>query len=385
MKSRILLLLVLVCAFVVGGAAAQDSSLSYDGISFTVPDGLATTLTIQNLPANPIEETPEGPQPAFTLFTLTTGTGDDERQTATITVYAIGEAAAYPRVQEQIAALTDILANRPSMSEFGGTNALPYLPIMPAVQVVRARADYADLAGINGISYVTAYAQDVSPFMSSSFRYTFQGITADGAAYVSAVFPLNTDLFPAMLPADFDFTAFDADFENYITTSVETLNTATADDFSPSLTALDALIGSITIDTAGLPIVDATAPEAVPTPDPNIDPTLGGLAGDWTLTAYGPIGALVIPLAEAPVTLNFRPEGVSGSDGCNSYSGSFQYENDILTFGMLVSTMMACADPIMAQAAVYGALLGTVTNFVVEGDMLRLISPVGELAFTRTA
>jgi hypothetical protein len=59
--------------------------------------------------------------------------------------------------------------------------------------------------------------------------------------YVSAIFRLNTELLPAEIPADFDYEAF---IEKLTSTwrTIATLNGGTADDFTPSLTTLDALI-----------------------------------------------------------------------------------------------------------------------------------------------
>ena len=78
---------------------------------------------------------------------------------------------------------------------------------------------------------------------------------------------------------------------------------------------------------------------------------------EWVLAELDR-GQAVAP--EQPITAAFADGQVSGSAGCNSYSGSVTSEGgQTLSFGPLVSTMMACPDPIMDQELAYlGALQG---------------------------
>jgi heat shock protein HslJ len=78
---------------------------------------------------------------------------------------------------------------------------------------------------------------------------------------------------------------------------------------------------------------------------------------EWVLAELDR-GQAVAP--EPPITAAFADGQVSGSAGCNSYSGSVSSEGgQTLSFGPLVSTMMACPDPIMDQELAYlGALQG---------------------------
>ena len=155
----------------------------------------------------------------------------------------------------QINGVNVLLSGRVALEQFMQTNpdannyVLPFLPVMPAAQVIRARVGLLQLDTVGGISYVTAYRQDASPFTATEFLYTFQGISTDGQYYVSAVFRLNTELFPAEIPADFDMNAFIAGIQDYFAESISTLNAAAPDDFTPSLDTLDALFASFTFTT----------------------------------------------------------------------------------------------------------------------------------------
>ena len=64
-----------------------------------------------------------------------------------------------------------------------------------------------------------------------------------------------------------------------------------------------------------------------------------------------------------PLTITFGEDGrVGGFGGCNSYGGSFKETNGKLTFGDLISTMMACIDGGIGtqENALYATLKGTV-------------------------
>ena len=62
---------------------------------------------------------------------------------------------------------------------------------------------------------MTVYRHDVAPFIASEFYYTFQGLTADGMHYVSMVFPITIDVFPAEFPDDLDYETFVEGLDTY--------------------------------------------------------------------------------------------------------------------------------------------------------------------------
>lgn len=129
--------------------------------------------------------------------------------------------------------------------------------------------------------------------------------------------------------------------------------------------------------TAAAPEAPAPAPIA---PAVAAAPTLAGTS--WILSSLE--GEL--PLEDTIVTLQFGLDGaVSGSDGCNRFSGSYTQDGTTLTIAQpLASTMMACPDPIMAQAAAYQAALGRVNSFVASARQLVLFAD-GEIVATFVA
>lgn len=95
--------------------------------------------------------------------------------------------------------------------------------------------------------------------------------------------------------------------------------------------------------------------------------TPASLEGTWEITGYlvgsGETAAVHSPLVDTQPWLTFGPDGlVSGTAGCNQFSGGYGIEGSDITIGPLMSTMMACADDLMTQeAAVMQALEGAAT------------------------
>ena len=79
------------------------------------------------------------------------------------------------------------------------------------------------------------------------------------------------------------------------------------------------------------------------------------LAGtNWKIVAIDGRPAIEKPEA----VMRFTDTGVSGSTGCNRFSGTFTATGDAIAFGPLALTRMACVDPAMAQEQAVVAILG---------------------------
>jgi heat shock protein HslJ len=372
--------------------------VGFDNFSFFLDSSVASIVNISQPVSDPPDlQQPGGPEVTHTKFALFNEQPTSENfffPPGEIRVYRLTDIAGYADVQAQVDQLTALLASRPDLA--AATDELPYLPIVAASQVVRGQAKYVELGTLTGISYITAYRQDVSPFVGNSFLYTFQGISTDGGSYVTAVFLLNTGLFPAEIPTDFDYNAFSADYENYLAQTVATLNAALPTDFTPSLATLDSMIQSFAI-TTGTTVATTTPSVATAVPVPTTvgatpvptsvvsDPTLGGLAGTWNLVSYGDPAAPTLVIPGTTVTLTFAPGGVSGNGGCNQFgSGTFSYENNSLSIGLLISTLMACVDGgVMEQESAYLAALQGAQTFAINGSQLQITYADGVLTFLK--
>lgn len=109
-------------------------------------------------------------------------------------------------------------------------------------------------------------------------------------------------------------------------------------------------------------------------------------SSQWTLLSYGPAGDLQSPLPGTEVTIDFDGDNgeVSGSAGCNHYSGGYTLDGDKLTIaGPFAVTEMWCGDEKDAQEKAYLAVLLTAETWEVDGDNLTITGADGVLNFTK--
>jgi heat shock protein HslJ len=113
-------------------------------------------------------------------------------------------------------------------------------------------------------------------------------------------------------------------------------------------------------------------------------PGLAGLAGtSWQATGVNNgKGGLVGTAATGKVTATFGEDGtVSGSGGCNTYSGSYTTTApDQISFGAIAATAMACEDAEVTQTEQdYFAALANVTTYQIDGNTLTLRDASGAM------
>ncbi len=102
----------------------------------------------------------------------------------------------------------------------------------------------------------------------------------------------------------------------------------------------------------------------------------------WILTNLN--GQPVLP--DVQTTANFTTERIDGTDGCNNYSGSYTVKgNKISINDDMVSTMMACEEAVMQQAAAYNSALILADTFKIEGQQLTLQDKSGNKLAVFTA
>ena len=77
-------------------------------------------------------------------------------------------------------------------------------------------------------------------------------------------------------------------------------------------------------------------------------------------------------------TISFEEGRVGGNSSCNTYGGEYKTNGEQIEFGMLMSTMMACADnDAMMQEQEYLALLGEVESWALRDGKLYLFTVDG--------
>ena len=121
-------------------------------------------------------------------------------------------------------------------------------------------------------------------------------------------------------------------------------------------------------------LISACAPQAAS----------ASIIGSWKLTSYGPANSLAPAIPDVDATLTFDKDGkLSGNGGCNSLGGEYKIKGDQITFGPVVSTLMACPDPQMAEEGIIHQVLTDTASFKVEGSTLTITN--NEMTLTLAA
>lgn len=80
------------------------------------------------------------------------------------------------------------------------------------------------------------------------------------------------------------------------------------------------------------------------------------------------------------ITAIFEKGTMSGSSGCNSYSGTYQIDGSEITISSIVITLMACMDPaeVMEIEGMYQAWLMDAQTFELADEQLMIFRSDGE-------
>ncbi len=108
------------------------------------------------------------------------------------------------------------------------------------------------------------------------------------------------------------------------------------------------------------------------------------LAGTtWNVLSYNSSKQSgVSVLSGTSLTAGFGTDGViSGSSGCNTFTGSYKVDGNHITLGALGSSKMTCSEPagVMDQEAQFLAALQTTDTFIIQGNRLELHNSQGAL------
>jgi pimeloyl-ACP methyl ester carboxylesterase len=230
------------------GAEAETVGVNFQGISFSYDAELAKGVSPEQIPA--AAEAENAPTwaiyPAHVQFTFNDYLLETPINQPRLYVYPANQYRAInTTATEQIERLEQLLASRPETPE----ENLPFLPLFNANQVIHPQVTYLEFQNGSGIRFLTQYSQAVGPINNNELFYTFQGLTDDGAYYVSAIFPVSHPSLPAdasTIPGG-DLSAFESNFENYRVETMQQLSQAEPSSFTPDLTRLDQLVETISV------------------------------------------------------------------------------------------------------------------------------------------
>ena len=100
----------------------------------------------------------------------------------------------------------------------------------------------------------------------------------------------------------------------------------------------------------------------------------------------GPVWSLYPVIPRTAITLQFLQGELAGFSGCNTYTGEYSTSQNedgtyLVEIQDLVTTRLGCAEDITEQEAEYIAALNTVNSARIDGNILTLDFPGGELTY----
>jgi heat shock protein HslJ len=95
----------------------------------------------------------------------------------------------------------------------------------------------------------------------------------------------------------------------------------------------------------------------------------------WTLISMNN----TLPIEGRKSTLEFAEGRLSGSSGCNSFSGTYEVKGEMISTGPIAMTLMACAEiGVMEQEQLFLAYLQDVKTFKFSDGQLEIIRSNGK-------
>lgn len=234
--------------------------VTFEYVSFIIPEGLALGVNAQVVPAAAGENTaPWDVAPEHLLFEFY-GYNDQVAKSKAMEIQVfpakeyssmnVGAGISLPKLQSFLAAPDQTL----------DADQLPAVPYYNAAQMFAAQVKLIPFASGSGVRMMTQYGQAVGPAANSATLYHFQGLTSDGKYYIIATLPLGASILinggdPLAVPpaGGVQFPGYTTlnpdDYGSYFQAVTSALNNAELSTFSPTLETLDSLIESITIST----------------------------------------------------------------------------------------------------------------------------------------
>ena len=227
---------------------AAQTNVTCNELKLYLDPALASGSSCQTLPeVSGPDIPPFGINPEYSELSLTGYVLSDRFFSPKIAVYPVQRfSELFPDViPTKLAELQALIGGGPSSA-----NGLPFLPNFNASQEFFAQYKVILFGSGNGIRYLTQYSQFFDPINNHEMFYTYQGLTADGKYWISAILPVSHPILPAdgnNPPGGQSAEDFANNFPSYIGDLTTQLNSQDPGSFSPPITMLDALVTSIKI------------------------------------------------------------------------------------------------------------------------------------------
>ena len=223
---------------------APQANVTCHELTLFLDPALATGVNCEIVPAST-----QGMEmnPQYTQLTLQGYLLFDRFFTAHISIYSVQDYANLlpDNIPADVAGLKALIGSGPT-----GNKGLPFLPNFNAGQEFFAGYKVISFGSGDGIRYLTQYSQYFDPINNHELFYTFQGLTSDGKYWISAILPISNPILPAdgnNPPNGQSQEEFGKNFTAYITDVTNQLNAQAPENYSPTISTLDALVASIRI------------------------------------------------------------------------------------------------------------------------------------------
>lgn len=222
--------------------SATTQMLDCSAATFNLDPSVAASVTFETVPQAvgdptiPFSINPDTAKYSFQGYVVAGHYHD-----AVIRIYPVDDYAALdPTIGNSAANLATMLQNQPNDPTVG----IPALPRWNAAQLLRAKISYIDFQNGSGVRFLTQYGQAYWMVNNQDMIYFFQGLTNDGACWISAIFPASNPALPnvgAVPPGG------EPEMIDYYVDIVPQINAMGDTSFLPDLNTLDALIASLLV------------------------------------------------------------------------------------------------------------------------------------------
>jgi len=241
-------------------AHRQKITVRYENVSFEYDAALSKDYLAETAPAVPLEQKddkPDGVAPRHTVISLRGSYAARLRRDASsafvvprIYVYPLSDPndpkfnEEFPTTRQAAVDLARLLARRAGAF----TDEIPFLPWFDEDELFIGRTKFIRFGNGRGFMFLTQCGQESSAVNNAELLYVFQGMTDDNAWYVSAVFPVAAQGFPATGKIDNE-AEFSARYAGYIRQTTDRLNRLPARGFTPDLHLLESLVRSLRVNS----------------------------------------------------------------------------------------------------------------------------------------
>jgi hypothetical protein len=228
--------------------------VSFNNVSFVIPNGLASGATSILEPAVGGDTAPWEMAPEHIVFKLNGYNGVDPNQSTDPAIY-VYPAQAFAEVSPGASlSLPELQALLASPSAPINRDSAPGIPFYNAGQDLVAKGVRLNFQSGAGIRMISRFSQFPGAIIKNGQIYHYQGLTSDGKYYVIAILPVVSPLqsTPDNHSADGvnypDYaSAAPGEMDAYFLAITGILDAADPSSFTPGLASLDALIQSLTI------------------------------------------------------------------------------------------------------------------------------------------